>query len=126
MTETSLRNLRNPMIPRFSFAPWMVLLACVSGGIAFAEPPTAQQTEFFEKHVRPILNDRCYECHSAQKKTKGGLTLDTREGTLKGGDTGPAVVAGDPDKSLLIEAIRYKNRDLQMPPKRQLSSSEVK
>ncbi len=82
--------------------------------------------EFFEKQIRPILVERCYECHSAEKKTKGGLALDTRAATLKGGDTGPAIVAGDPAKSLLIEAVRYHNRDLQMPPKNRLSESEIK
>ena len=87
---------------------------------------TPEQTDFFEKQIRPILTERCYECHSVEKKTKGGLALDTAESVLKGGDTGPALVAGDPEKSLLIEAVRYKNHDLQMPPKRQLSEVEVK
>lgn len=81
--------------------------------------------DFFEKQVRPVLVNRCYECHSAEKKIKGGLALDTREATLKGGDTGPALIAGDPEKSLLIEAVRYTNHDLQMPPKKRLSDSEI-
>ncbi|MDZ4288948.1 MAG: DUF1549 domain-containing protein, partial [Prosthecobacter sp.] len=82
---------------------------------------------FFEKKVRPILIERCYECHSVEKnKTKGGLTLDSRDAVLKGGDTGPVLVAGQPDKSLLVEAIRYKNRDMQMPPKRALPAEEIK
>lgn len=91
-----------------------------------AAQPSTEQTDFFEKQIRPILANRCYECHSAEKKTKGGLALDTAASTLRGGDTGPALVAGDPEKSLLIEAVRYKNHDLQMPPKRQLSAEEVK
>ena len=104
----------------------VVLLAWAAGGVLAAAPPSAEQTEFFEKQVRPVLVERCYECHSAEKKTKGGLALDTREATLKGGDTGPALVAGDPEKSLLIEAVRYANHDLQMPPKKRLSEGEVK
>ncbi len=76
--------------------------------------------EFFEKSVRPILVEHCYECHSAGE-VNGGLRLDFRAGVMQGGDTGPSLVAGDPEKSLLIEAIRYKNRDLQMPPKNALS-----
>jgi len=113
------------MMPRFplQLIPWLLLATCATGRSA---QPTAEQTEFFEKQIRPILTDRCYECHSVEKKTKGGLALDTAAAVLKGGDTGPALVAGDPDKSLLIEAVRYKNHDLQMPPKRQLSEAEVK
>ncbi len=83
--------------------------------------------EFFEKRIRPILVERCYECHSAQaNKVKGGLRLDTREALLKGGDTGPALVPGDPDKSPLIKAVRYKNQDLQMPPKSPLTPGQVR
>lgn len=81
--------------------------------------------DFFEKKVRPLLADRCYECHSPDKKVKGGLRLDTRDGWTKGGDTGPAIVPGEPDKSLLISAVRYKDRDLQMPEKRKLPDEEI-
>src|SRR5678816_1800898 len=64
--------------------------------------------EFFEKKVRPVLADNCYKCHSAEaEKLKGGLRLDTRDSVLKGGDNGPAIVPGDPEKSLLIKAVRY-------------------
>ena len=73
--------------------------------------------EFFEKHVRPVLAEHCYECHSAEaKKLKGGLRLDTGEGIRKGGETGAAVVSGKPDESLLITAVRYHDKDLRMPP----------
>ncbi len=113
-------KLRSPI------ASWIVLLVSAAGATLRAAPPSAEQLDFFEKQVRPILVNRCSECHSAEKKTKGGLTLDTRESTLKGGDTGPALVAGDPEKSLLIEAVRYGNHDLQMPPKKRLSDAEVK
>ena len=89
---------------------------------------TSAQIEFFESKVRPILVDHCYTCHSQKsEKLKGGLLLDTRESTLKGGDTGPAVVPGDLDKSLLIQAVRYLKEDMQMPPKKQgkLSDSQI-
>jgi hypothetical protein len=69
--------------------------------------------EYFEKQVRPILIARCYECHSGAK-TSGGLSLETRAGWQRGGDSGAAVVPGKPDESLLIEAINY--RSLEMPP----------
>ncbi|MDB5320186.1 MAG: Protein of unknown function (DUF1553)/Protein of unknown function (DUF1549)/Planctomycete [Phycisphaerales bacterium] len=83
-----------------------------------------EQTDFFESHIRPLLADHCYKCHGPEK-TKGELRLDTRAGLLKGGKTGPAILPGKPDKSLLIEAVRYKNADLQMPPKEQLTESQV-
>jgi hypothetical protein len=81
--------------------------------------------DFFEKKVRPILLDRCYECHSAEHKIKGGLRLDSREGWQKGGDSGPAAHPGAPEKSLLVEAVRYANRDMQMPPKQRLPKEEI-
>jgi len=65
------------------------------------------------------LTDKCYKCHSANsEKIKGGLVLDTREGIRRGGDNGPAVVPGKLDDSLLIEAVRYQNKDFAMPPQK--------
>jgi cytochrome c553 len=103
-------------------------LVCVLfAGLATAQAaPTAEGVDFFEKKIRPILIEKCYECHSEGKKTKGGLALDSREGLLNGGDGGPSLAAGDPDKSKLIEAVRYQNRDLQMPPKGALSADQVR
>src|SRR4051812_11220658 len=95
---------------RFMFA--MILAASVVR--ADSPPPSPDQLEFFEKRVRPILVERCYECHSAQsKKLKAGFRVDSREALLKGGESAkPAIVPGDADKSLLIEAIRWSNNDL--------------
>lgn len=89
--------------------------------------PDAAGLEYFEKHVRPVLVDHCYGCHSATaEKVKGGLLLDSRAGWLKGGDSGPALVPGDPDRSLLIKAVRYTDKDLKMPPKdKKLSDAQV-
>ncbi len=87
---------------------------------------TPEDIEFFEKRIRPVLAEKCYECHSEATKAKGGLTLDNREALLRGGDNGPSIVAGDPDKSRLIEAIRYKNRDMQMPPKGALTEAQIR
>jgi len=85
---------------------------------ASAADLTPAQTQFFESKIRPILANNCYKCHSqSAEKVKGGLFLDTKEALLKGGETGPAVVPGDPEKSLLIKAVRYTDPDLQMPPK---------
>jgi hypothetical protein len=93
---------------------------------AEAPKPDAEGAEFFEKKIRPVLAERCYQCHSAQsEKLKGGLLLDSRAGLLKGGDDGPIIVPREPEKSLLIKAIRYADKDLQMPPKHQLSEEQV-
>jgi hypothetical protein len=97
-----------------------VLLAALAP-LGAAEP----DLDFFEKKVRPILVERCQECHSTEKKAKGGLALNSREGWSKGGDAGPAIVPGKPDESLLIKAIRYTDPDLQMPEKRKLPDAEI-
>ncbi len=84
----------------------------------------AQEVEFFEKKVRPILVERCYECHG-EKKPAGGLRLDHREGVLKGGDRGAAFVAGDPEASLLIKSITPSDPEFQNPPKHKLPAGEI-
>ncbi|HJZ93070.1 MAG TPA: DUF1553 domain-containing protein [Gemmataceae bacterium] len=91
-----------------------------------AEPkPTAEQVAFFEKQIRPVLVSQCYQCHSEEgKKEKGGLRVDTREGLRKGGENGPAVVPGDPKKSLLVQAIKQTG-ERKMPPKSKLSDEVV-
>ncbi|RFC44676.1 MAG: Protein of unknown function (DUF1553)/Planctomycete cytochrome C [Verrucomicrobia bacterium] len=79
------------------------------------------QTDFFEKRIRPVLIESCYKCHSADSENiRGGLLVDTRDGLLQGGDSGPAVVPGDLKKSALIAAIRHegKDPDSAMPPKK--------
>jgi mono/diheme cytochrome c family protein len=91
-----------------------------------ATVPTAEQIAFFEGKVRPLLVKHCYECHSTEaSKVKGGLLLDSKEGWMAGGDSGEAIELGKPDASLMIESVRYANRDLQMPPKYQLSEAEI-
>jgi hypothetical protein len=90
-------------------------------------PATAEGVAFFEKKIRPVLVAKCYECHSSEnkKKARGGLILDTRAGLRTGGDTGPAVVPGKPEQSLLIKALRHGDDKLKMPPKEKLSGSVV-
>ncbi len=95
--------------------------------LSHAQDVTPGQLEFFERKVRPVLVDRCYSCHSAEsKKLKADLRLDSRDGFLKGGDSGkPSLIPGDPERSRLIEAIRYADQDLQMPPKGRLSPEAI-
>ncbi|MGH7135616.1 MAG: DUF1549 domain-containing protein, partial [Pirellulales bacterium] len=83
--------------------------------------------ELFEKKIRPVLVSECYQCHStdaaAQKKLKGGLLLDSRDAARKGGESGPAVVPGKPDESLLVKALRHE--DFEMPPKGKLPDAVI-
>src|SRR5215468_1502067 len=97
----------------------LILLLVVTRNFAgLAAEPTKAQLDFFESKVRPIFADNCYKCHSPAKgKIKGGLELDWKGGWEKGGDSGASIVPGDPEKSLMIKAIRYTDPDLQMPPK---------
>jgi hypothetical protein len=81
-----------------------------------ADPSGGGQLEFFERNIRPVLVEKCYSCHSAAEKIKGGLALDTKDGIRRGGDTGKAVVPGDPSKSLIMRALRWEDPELQMPP----------
>jgi hypothetical protein len=104
-----------------------LVIALLAGIARGAAPADDAKITFFEKTIRPILINRCYECHSVESgKSKGGLQLDSRDAVLKGGDTGPALVAGNPDKSRIIESVRYHNQDLQMPPKGAMPAAEVK
>jgi hypothetical protein len=85
----------------------------------------AEGDAFFRERVEPLLKQRCYECHSHAGKIKGGLVLDSRSGWQAGGDSGPTVVPGSPEKSHLIEAVRYTNPDIEMPPKAKLPEGEI-
>src|SRR5438874_2377090 len=111
------------MPPRRAVVALSLALFCcaiVSVSRTAAASTTAEPAgvEFFERRIRPIFVENCYKCHSAEaEKIKGSFLLDTREGLLKGGETGPAIVPGEPEKSLLIKAVRYTDENLQMPPK---------
>jgi hypothetical protein len=96
----------------------LLVAACAGRG-----PSQPVGDELFEKHVRPVLVERCLSCHAADK-AKGGLRLDTRENLLKGGDGGPVVVPGKPRDSRLVEAVRHAG-DLKMPPNAKLPDRDV-
>ena len=106
----------------------IVLWILLGGGVSAAADPTDKAGfDFFEAKIRPVLVRHCYQCHSAKaaatKMLKGGLQVDTREGLLRGGETGPALLAGQPEKSLLIAALKHDG--LEMPPKNRLPASIV-
>ena len=98
----------------------IVVVATMGFVVARAADPDPAQADFFEKKIRPLLADHCYECHGRKPDTlKGSLRLDTRAGLAKGGATGPALVAGKPEESLLYLAVQGKAQDLErMPPKK--------
>jgi cytochrome c553 len=96
------------------------------GAEAKATAATPEQITFFEKSIRPVLVKECYSCHATTaKKIRGGLTLDTREGLRKGGDSGPALIPGDPRESLLIKALQHTQDNLKMPPKKKLPAEMI-
>ncbi len=102
-----------------SFAAILLLVFGLSSARA------AGEFDFFEKEIRPLLHKHCYKCHSTEaEKLKGGLLLDSRQGWESGGDSGPAIVPGDVEGSLLLRAVSYEDGDLQMPPKYKLADHE--
>ena len=104
-----------------------LLISCF--GVAWSQPAAQPEklspevVEFFENAIRPILTDRCVRCHGAEKQ-KAGLRLDSREAMLKGSETGPVIMPGQPEKSLLIEAIHQKG-ELKMPPDEKLPAEAI-
>ncbi len=100
---------------------WSVVWLCALA--ARAAGPATSAADFFEMRVRPVLAKNCYACHTASRM--GGLQLDSRQHLLAGGNDGPAVVPGDPDKSLLIQAVRRTHERFKMPPQGPLPEKEV-
>ena len=105
----------------------LVLLTIATTTAQAVEPRSGSAgVDFFESNIRPMLAEHCYKCHSAQGKSpKGGLRLDSIDGMRKGGDTGPAVVPGDLDASLLLRAVNYDDDVLKMPPKGKLPDASI-
>jgi len=112
----------------FRLRDCFLVAGCVLGawcGSAYCDekPLSAEQVKFFETKVRPLLAEHCFKCHGADQQ-KGGLRLDARGQMLLGGDSGPAIVPGKPEESLLLEAVRYES--FEMPPSRQLPEGDIK
>jgi hypothetical protein len=111
-----------------------VVLPFILGGLGcfgvlptFAANFSSEDLDFFERNIRPVLAETCYECHSHQsKKLKGGVLLDSRASIMRGGDSGAVIDSSAVKKSPLLVAIHYQNVDLQMPPKSRLKESQIK
>ncbi len=110
--------------------PLIVLLVLLAGALANAAAPeqqsqfTAEQIEFFESKIRPLLVAHCFDCHSTDaEEVEAGLYVDSRAGMIKGGESGPAVLAGNPNESLLIAAVNYEASE--MPPDRKLKPHQI-
>ena len=101
-----------------------LLILGSDAGAAFGQPTSADREAFFELRIRPVLAGTCFKCHG-EKKTSGGLRVDSRGALLKGGESGPAVVPGDPSKSLLIQALRHSAGDIKMPPGTKLAEGAI-
>lgn len=112
---------------RFLAAVLLALALIVVPAIRGADgekPPSPAAVQFFESKVRPILVESCFKCHGA-KKQRGGLRVDSRAALLEGGDQGPALVPGHPEKSLLLKAVSHEDKDLKMPPSQKLRKEQI-
>jgi hypothetical protein len=106
---------------RTSIFVWLVLAAGEAQGDSL---PTAEQIRFFESNVRPVLAEHCQKCHGPAKQWNG-LRLDSREALVRGGDSGPAIVPGNPGESRLVRAVRQIDDELQMPPESKLTERQI-
>jgi len=104
---------RNRSVPGTIFS-----LAILSLAVSLrAQDSNSDSVNLFEAKIHPVLATRCYACHSAKAvKVQGGLLLDSQAGLKRGGNSGAVIEPGDPDKSLIVRALRYQDKDLQMPP----------
>jgi hypothetical protein len=121
--------MRNPAA--LPFLAMLLIGACVGAatGQEKAPKPAALSKDsiaFFETHIRPVLTEHCYQCHSTQsKKLRGNLLLDSQPGIAKGGENGPALIPGDVEKSRLIQALRWTDPNFVMPPKEKLTPRQI-
>src|SRR5688572_11490501 len=106
--------------------PWIVPFAALTSlcAPARAADPSPEDVRFFETRIRPLLAEKCFKCHGPAKQN-AGLRLDSAEAVKKGGDSGRPLVAGKPDGSLLLRAVRHAEGVEKMPPKEKLKDAEI-
>ncbi|HEV3117894.1 MAG TPA: DUF1549 domain-containing protein, partial [Gemmataceae bacterium] len=109
------------MLPTSSVGTFALSVALASAALARGQRP---EETFFELKVRPVLADKCFKCHGG-KKISHGLRVDSRLALLTGGESGPAIIPGAPEKSLLIQALRYAHPDIKMPPDKPLPAAVI-
>ncbi|QDV13496.1 Planctomycete cytochrome C [Rosistilla oblonga] len=129
----------NLAVCRWTILKTLVLTtACLAvGNLAWADDPVdaaakpsdapvdaAKQMAFFETKIRPLLAERCYDCHD-ENTAESELRVDTYEGMITGGLAGPALIPGKPQGSLIVAAVGYRDSTLQMPPDEKLSDAEI-
>lgn len=126
--ELSENRRRKAAFQSWTCCGWalcLTLVAASGGSAVMAQPLISERAEHFEKHVRPLLVRHCYECHSGgSNEVKGQLRLDFKDGLLKGGDSGAAIVPGNAGESLLISAVKHDG--LEMPPGKKIAESEIR
>jgi len=119
-----MNRLSRPQFPLFGTLQMSLAtiarVLLLAFGISLHSEATEAEDQFFETKIRPILAGTCFQCHGG-KKTSGGLRVDSREALLKGGESGEAIVPGNPETSLVVQAIGYTHESLKMPPDKQLS-----
>ncbi|MFM8468411.1 MAG: DUF1549 domain-containing protein, partial [Limisphaerales bacterium] len=121
-----LRGFRATLLSVFHpcFIRGSIILCFLLSGRTEVVAAATDGRAFFEAKIRPLFIEHCQQCHG-EKKKEGGLRLDSKAGWQKGGEHGPVIVPGDPEKSRLVQAVRRKDKSLQMPPKRALGAEEV-
>lgn len=107
------------------FSLTLLMAAPIAAWSQHSSRDSAPLLDFFEKKIRPLLADNCYNCHSANTNSHGGLRLDDRNGLIIGGGRGPAIIPGQPEKSLLLQAVRHTHKDVKMPPKKHLFDEQI-
>lgn len=123
-----LHRIKDRNMRRSLFSAYLVLTATsalLADDATLSTGPSAAALDFFEKKVRPLLVNQCYNCHSADHKEAGGLRVDDYQHLLKGGRRGAAVVPGDPDNSILLKAVSHTDDKLKMPPEFPLTEEQV-
>jgi cytochrome c553 len=120
-----MKSTNHPSLSSACAFAVVTLVAFASAARADEASPDAAKLDFFEKKIRPILADHCYQCHSADTKPSGGLRVDDLHGLLLGGDAGPAIIAGKPEESLILERVQHGSKKVMPKEGDLLTDAEI-